>query len=122
MTRLCNKLGCLHADLTPPNVTCKWTMVKLSLCKKYIEIGFVVRWQEKKTIRSDCLFFCKNSCPKIRPANSENSQDGLVPHGQLNTQSVDKIVQKIIAILPPSHGLLMPRKEIAFTAWPKIQS
>ena len=31
------------------------------------------------------VFFYKNSCPKIRPANSENSQDGLVPHGQLNT-------------------------------------
>ena len=119
---LCTKLRSLHVDLTPPNVTCKWTMVKLLLCKKYIEIGFAVRWQEKKNYSLGLPFFCKNSCPKIRPANSENSQDGLVPHGQLNTQSVDKIVQKIIAILPPSHGLLMPRKEIAFTAWPKIQS
>ena len=64
----------------------KIIMMKLLLCQKYIEIGFVVRWQEKKnTIRLDYFFFCKNSCPKIRPANSENSQDGLVPHGQLNT-------------------------------------
>ena len=83
MTRLCAK-GSLHADLTPTNETCKRTMVKVLLCEKYIEIGFVVRWQEKKLF-AWTAFFCKNSCPKIRPANSENSQDGLVPYGQLNT-------------------------------------